>query len=248
MSKKSKLTKQVKKSNLGRKNGSGVEDMINQNLDKNTHNENKEYNCCICGRRFTGLGNNPAPVFNEGRCCDKCNDNVVIPVRLHIDKQVYNARKYPYAERNLNKYQFCYVEIFDDTNTVVREKIVVSRLGFVSGFLEDTYELVPVPMTCRVTGLIISGALNNLRIEKDEVLYQGGLAEWLDLFYEGKQYGVECYDYFESNLVCVECFSNLTNAQTEYDYLVEKGMVVSLSDYDNHICLDSNWEKPSNEN
>lgn len=28
-------------------------------------------------------GNNAAPV-NDGRCCDRCNDNVVIPARLEI--------------------------------------------------------------------------------------------------------------------------------------------------------------------
>lgn len=38
--------------------------------------------CCICGRLFTGYGNNPAPVKKAGRCCDECNDYVVIPARL----------------------------------------------------------------------------------------------------------------------------------------------------------------------
>lgn len=170
-----------------------------------------------------------------------------------LTRQVNNSNlghsdKYQYAVKNLSKYLFCYVEIIDDTNTVVREKIVSSQLGFVSGFLEDTYELEPVPMTCRVTGLAISGELNNLNIEKEEVIYQGGLVEWLDCFHDGKRYGVKCYDRSEGYLVYVACFSDLYNAQNEYDCQVETGMDVSLSDYDNHICLDSNWEKPSNEN
>lgn len=33
--------------------------------------------CCICGRAFKGYGNNPWPLRNYGKCCDKCNDNVV---------------------------------------------------------------------------------------------------------------------------------------------------------------------------
>ena len=39
--------------------------------------------CCICGKEFSGYGNNPEPVknFNDG-CCDECNINVVIPERL----------------------------------------------------------------------------------------------------------------------------------------------------------------------
>lgn len=42
--------------------------------------------CCICRREipakgdWTG-GNNAEPVAN-GRCCDECNDNFVIPARL----------------------------------------------------------------------------------------------------------------------------------------------------------------------
>ena len=38
--------------------------------------------CIICGKEFEGWGNNPDPVATEGRCCDKCNDNVVLPARL----------------------------------------------------------------------------------------------------------------------------------------------------------------------
>lgn len=38
--------------------------------------------CCICGKIFIGYGNNPAPVKNEGVCCDDCNRSVVIPKRF----------------------------------------------------------------------------------------------------------------------------------------------------------------------
>lgn len=38
--------------------------------------------CCICGKEFEGYGNNPAPVKNDGQCCDDCNMNVVIPARF----------------------------------------------------------------------------------------------------------------------------------------------------------------------
>ena len=39
------------------------------------------YTCCICGEKFIGYGNNPAPVILnlKGRCCDKCNSEIVIP-------------------------------------------------------------------------------------------------------------------------------------------------------------------------
>ena len=63
-------------------------------------------NCCICGFTvevkktedgkvywnlyrqgvlesvYWNQGNNPEPVRSEGRCCDTCNELVVIPARL----------------------------------------------------------------------------------------------------------------------------------------------------------------------
>ena len=42
----------------------------------------KLMSCCICGKFFKGFGNNPYPVKETGRCCDECNDTVVIPARL----------------------------------------------------------------------------------------------------------------------------------------------------------------------
>lgn len=40
--------------------------------------------CCICKRLIKGFGNNPWPLKykNEERCCDMCNIEVVIPLRL----------------------------------------------------------------------------------------------------------------------------------------------------------------------
>lgn len=32
--------------------------------------------CSICGKVYTGWGNNAYPI-NNGRCCDKCNDYVI---------------------------------------------------------------------------------------------------------------------------------------------------------------------------
>ena len=37
--------------------------------------------CSICFKKYTHWGNNAWPV-NEGRCCDTCNTNIVIPARI----------------------------------------------------------------------------------------------------------------------------------------------------------------------
>jgi len=47
------------------------------------HNEKiMKYTCCICHKKFTGYGNDPQPVKQTGRCCDHCNQTVVIPARI----------------------------------------------------------------------------------------------------------------------------------------------------------------------
>lgn len=51
----------------------------------------KKFFCSICGLEFSGFGNNAAPI-NDGRCCDLCNDEIVIPRRL-IDIMRKTAEK-----------------------------------------------------------------------------------------------------------------------------------------------------------
>lgn len=44
----------------------------------------EEHTCCICGKKFTGWGNNPWPVCKEedAICCDDCNWEKVLPARI----------------------------------------------------------------------------------------------------------------------------------------------------------------------
>ena len=46
--------------------------------------DNPTFTCCICGDEYEGYGNNPWPIKKEGRCCDMCNANKVIPARLEM--------------------------------------------------------------------------------------------------------------------------------------------------------------------
>lgn len=38
-----------------------------------------EYECCFCGKKFQGFGNNPWPLVKDmdSRCCDECNRKVI---------------------------------------------------------------------------------------------------------------------------------------------------------------------------
>jgi hypothetical protein len=40
-------------------------------------------NCCICEKDAGKYGNNAQPII-EGRCCDKCNERLVVPLRIKI--------------------------------------------------------------------------------------------------------------------------------------------------------------------
>jgi len=53
--------------------------------------------CCLCGNPLTawdnsrGMGNNPWPLAKEGRCCDDCNADYVLPARI-IDFETLQRR------------------------------------------------------------------------------------------------------------------------------------------------------------
>lgn len=51
----------------------------------------KKIKCCFCGHEVEReIGNNPSPAdtWEDHRCCDACNWNIVIPARCYIDKLI----------------------------------------------------------------------------------------------------------------------------------------------------------------
>jgi hypothetical protein len=36
------------------------------------------FTCCMCKKLSRGWGNNPEPVKSKGRCCDDCNNTVIM--------------------------------------------------------------------------------------------------------------------------------------------------------------------------
>lgn len=50
-------------------------------------------NCCVCGKKIYGYGNNPYPIYGQGEvCCDDCNTTVVIPKRLQMLNPRYRRK------------------------------------------------------------------------------------------------------------------------------------------------------------
>ena len=46
--------------------------------------------CSVCGETYEGFGNNAQPI-NSGRCCDKCNTDVIVE---RITSMILNSRKF----------------------------------------------------------------------------------------------------------------------------------------------------------
>ena len=49
----------------------------------------EKFNCCICGAEITLRTSHNAEPYAKGRCCAKCNDEYVIPIRM-IDIYLFN--------------------------------------------------------------------------------------------------------------------------------------------------------------
>ena len=51
----------------------------------------REGTCSLCGEPYDHFGNNPEPLGTfEQRCCDKCNETKVIPLRIANIQKGYN--------------------------------------------------------------------------------------------------------------------------------------------------------------
>ncbi len=63
--------------------------------------------CCFCGQQFTNYGNNPAPVEtrHDARCCNTCNEMIVIPARLRCLLLGNTPQRTQFLE--LARLQFC---------------------------------------------------------------------------------------------------------------------------------------------
>lgn len=59
----------------------------NKSMSDGKQERKPMYQCSICFNKFSGFGNNVEPI-NEGRCCDKCNDLVIV-ARLNRSREMY---------------------------------------------------------------------------------------------------------------------------------------------------------------
>ena len=63
--------------------------------------------CSICSKEIKpdsngwAGGHNPWPI-NEGKCCGKCNDTVVVPRRIHDHFEIIDKIETDKGEENVN--------------------------------------------------------------------------------------------------------------------------------------------------
>jgi len=91
-SKKHKQAQQIARNTVkidGRKRSQkGIITAVNkQNQERKTTMKTKI--CGICGNQYIGFGHNPQPIQTppNAQCCNDCNVNVVIPMRLNMIKE-----------------------------------------------------------------------------------------------------------------------------------------------------------------
>lgn len=64
----------------------------NQVINLNSVKFEEEVKICpLCGKPYKGWGNNPYPL-NVGKVCDKCNLNVIIPMRIIMNRNKSNQK------------------------------------------------------------------------------------------------------------------------------------------------------------
>lgn len=74
--------------------------------------KNNIQRCSICGRPFKGYGNHAFPA-KMGKCCDECNENLVIPLRIMM---ISNPNKALEIISKLSNNQYFKVKLYDKKN------------------------------------------------------------------------------------------------------------------------------------
>ena len=75
--------------------------------------------CCLCGDEIKGYGNNAEPL-TEGRCCDRCNQNV-ITFRIYITPENLRKAHPDYSDKKIDK-------LYDEVRINMRYKCIMHEV------------------------------------------------------------------------------------------------------------------------
>ena len=149
-------------------------------------NETKLQKCCICGRLFSGIGNNPYPVKKRGRCCDGCNSTRVIPERVRrllVDRwkelfKDYDAVILPVGSGPAKKLEGS-KDILDENTKALEEHLQIGNFGgFPSITIPDGF-IDGLPVGVNITGNCYDDAniLNIAYAIESTMNYKGQIAK-----------------------------------------------------------------------
>lgn len=115
---------------------------------------NKEQRCSICQNKIYGRGNSATPV-NDGRCCDGCNINVVLPARMNLTKKITPQK--PIEKSELSTEQDGFNELPNRIEMEIAIKEAGLKLNFVNlttkEYWQNTYDTMVFEIANQEAGL-----------------------------------------------------------------------------------------------
>lgn len=128
-------------------------------------------NCVICGKPIVGYGNNAAPVA-DGKCCDQCNQNVVIPARL---KELQNSKLNEDKKDDKEEQPEEFIAKNEETGEIVADDPKPEEQQ-----IEKTDELPDVELK---NNLLEPETIDDIELEKDTNACEISDAKLLDLLH-----------------------------------------------------------------
>ena len=101
--------------------------------------EDVDDGCCFCGADYGRYGNNAQPLF-DGRCCNNCNTEMVIPARISM---MFGAEEYKHCDgceevRSIDDFSLSN----DPEQTLTEGEVCDYCFGDIYGAENSTYESV----------------------------------------------------------------------------------------------------------
>ena len=187
--------------------------------------DTEDKTCVICGKTYTGYGNNAEPVA-DGRCCDDCNIEIVIPARLKQIKNTSNTLNESAVDREQEFQQF-------------KKDVAAGNIGGQFGY--DWYEDM-------VTDAYIEACeeYSNVMIEPSIQAGKGGIFMWID--------DEACGEVIDFEEECEELYNRACESDTYAEFkdsvsgyissLVDKGYENMLEDdYDEDDDYEYSWKE-----
>lgn len=104
--------------------------------------------CCFCNKKIIGMGNNPAPESDTGRCCDDCNMNRVVPARI-ANPNWREKENTKFNPEDVKKVKNALVDLGDEFHNQLSKEMDIFE-DPVNPDLEELYSYFKIPQEDRL--------------------------------------------------------------------------------------------------